>query len=201
MKKLLLALVLLVPAPLWGQTQLLVDCWPLQLKGTIKLVPSNISTRYDAVGIWSCETPTGIRNYHLFFSWANAKSVATKEGPWTKAEADAVYSPLAKALTPEEMAWGDATAAPYVAKAYVASNGILKTRKVFTLNPDGTRSAAPVAGQEVAVAAECNAGVRVANTSFYSVKGRTNADPSGPPILGDVVAVCQVVAPLGLNRN
>lgn len=199
MKKFLLALVLALPALGWAQQA--PACWPFQLKGTIRAVPNTVSTRWDAVGIWSCQTPTGIRNYHLFFNWTNSKPVATKTTGWNKVEADALYASVAQPLTTEEKDWGLATANPFRATAYVASNGTAKTRKVFTLNPDGTRSAAPVAGQEVAVAAECNAGVRVANTQFYSVKGRTNADPSGPPILGDVVAVCQVVAPLGLNSN
>lgn len=198
MKKLLLCLLVLASGVASAAPP---ACWPFQLKGVIKQVPDTVSTEWNALGIWSCDTPTGVRTYHIFFNWQEALAIAARETPWTKADADAVYNLVSKPLTPEQEAWGAATAAPYVAKAYVASNGVLKTRKVFTLNPDGTRSAAPVAGQEVAVAAECNAGVRVANTSFYSVKGRTNADPSGPPILGDVVAVCQVVAPLGLNRN
>lgn len=175
-------------------------CWPFDLKGKVETVTSGVSERYNAVGYWSCETPDGVYSYGLMFNWGEALQVAATNA-LTKQQADTTYLANTSPLTAEEKTWLDARLPLYRARAYVASNGGNTTRAVFQLNPDGTRSAVAVPNMRVAIATECDPKVRVRGTLFYSVKGKTNADPAGPPVLGDVVAVCQVVAPLGLNKS
>lgn len=173
------------PTPTTGEIAPPPPCWPLLFRGRLLPVPTTVSTRFDTIGVWACDTPRGVYTHSIMFSFPRAKPVVEAVHALTKTSADTVYVENAKALTLAEAAFGDQTRAQFLPTAVVSTNGSYSTRPRYAVTPDGKLGAR--AGS-APVGAACVPWRRIVGTAYYEL-----ADAPG------FAAVCTVTAPLGVN--
>lgn len=159
-------------------------CWPLKAPTGVRIfaVPVQVSTRFDVIAVWTCDTPRGIKTESRLFTWRLAQPFLFQTG-WTNASAQAAADSTDKPLTQAEAEWSASIRAPFLATAKVSPNGTNATRPVYALKADGTR------GSQVGTApvgSPCLVYVRATGTNYFGITPTT-------------VALCTLASPLPLN--
>lgn len=166
-------------------------------------LPAGVSTRYDRIAAWTCQTPTGYSNEVWLFSLSQVIDpvIAAMAGVFDETAARDTCAQRCTALTTAETAHATTWAAPYRASASVSASGSATTRPVYALNPDGTRNTTAVPNARVTIGNRCDISKRLALTSYYSVAGQPNVATTDPAdTLGSVYAICTLTTPTGVNQ-
>lgn len=189
------------PAPVAGPA-----CYPdvvIPARLRTAALPAGVSTRYDRIAAWTCQTASGYTNEVWMFSLSQVidPALAALAGVVDEEAARASCAQRCSVLTDAEKAYSTTWAAPYRASAVVSVNGSSTTRPVYALNPDGTRQTTAAANARVAVGATCALGARLGTTSYYSVAGQPNVATTDPAdTLGNLYALCALTTPAGVNQ-
>lgn len=185
-------------------------CWPdatIPLKLYYERLPSAASSTMQYVAVYACKTPKGVINEVWAFNMKEVQDFIPSflAGKFNEAEATAICAKKCETYRNDNslVTAMRAISKPYLARSEVAKNGDSISRPVYRLKADGTRDPIAVPDARVAVAAGCNtnAAVKEGNISYNRVDNNPNVATADPAdVLKDVVAVCSLITPLGVNN-
>lgn len=175
-------------------------CWPTNVN-KVAIIPAPTIGGTALYATWTCAKPDGSGYTNAVFSFdaMELQQFVPKYMTSTLTTTDMRNAWLSQGseLPADQLQRATVAVQAYLTTAVVANNGTVPVRSVYRISPL-TGKLVMVIGPRVATGKRCWVNRRIPGTDYYSVQYVDDASTPADDQLGDVYALCTLLAPKGV---